>query len=145
MSAKTARKPKAGKSPKSVKSPDSPASAKSPDRLPGEPTLDQLVDRVIRVDHAGEYGAVRIYEGQLAVLGKRAPQPVIEHMLEHEKAHLATFDQLINERRVRPTALMPLSSRPRWRMTLCALAGSSQRLGSSERAFNSSSLRKASS
>ena len=124
MSAKTARKPKAGKSPKSVKSPDSPASAKSPDRLPGEPTLDQLVDRVIRVDHAGEYGAVRIYEGQLAVLGKRAPQPVIEHMLEHEKAHLATFDQLINERRVRPTALMPL-----WHVAGFALGAATAMIG----------------
>jgi ubiquinone biosynthesis monooxygenase Coq7 len=37
------------------------------DRLPGDPTKEQLIDRIIRVDHAGEYGAKRIYEGQLAV------------------------------------------------------------------------------
>ncbi|MFX7949476.1 demethoxyubiquinone hydroxylase family protein, partial [Acinetobacter baumannii] len=47
------------------------------DRLPGDLDARQLVDRVIRVDHAGEYGARRIYEGQLAVLGRHAQ---IEHM-----------------------------------------------------------------
>lgn len=112
MNAKKARTPKAPKPPK------------SPDRLPGEPTKDQLVERVIRVDHAGEYGAVRIYEGQLAVLGKRTPQPVIEHMLEQEKAHLATFDELINERRVRPTALMPL-----WHVAGFALGAATAMMG----------------
>ena len=80
----------------------------TPDRLPGDPTREQLVERVIRVDHAGEYGAVRIYEGQLAVLGKRKTAPLIEHMLEQEKQHLSTFNDLIAERRVRPTALLPI-------------------------------------
>jgi 3-demethoxyubiquinol 3-hydroxylase len=79
----------------------------TPDRLPGDPTQEQLVERVIRVDHAGEYGAVRIYEGQLAVLGKQKAAPLIEHMLEQEKQHLSTFNDLIAERRVRPTALLP--------------------------------------
>ena len=64
----------------------------TPDRLPGDPTQEQLVERVIRVDHAGEYGAVRIYEGQLAVLGKQKAAPLIEHMLEQEKQHLSTFN-----------------------------------------------------
>lgn len=81
---------------------------KSPDRLPGDPTPAQLVDQIIRVDHAGEYGAVRIYEGQLAVLGKEKSAPLIEHMLDQERHHLRTFDDLIAERRVRPTALLPL-------------------------------------
>ena len=39
-------------------------------RLPGDPTKEQLVERMVRVNHAGEYGAVRIYSGQLAVLGR---------------------------------------------------------------------------
>ncbi len=70
---------------------------------------------MIRVDHAGEYGAVRIYEGQLAVLGARkdAAETVaaIKRMAEQEQRHLKTFDNLINERRVRPTALEPV-----WRL-----------------------------
>lgn len=80
---------------------------KGPDRLPGDPTPEQLVERIIRVDQAGEYGAVRIYEGQLAVLGRGAKGPLIEHMLEQEKHHLDTFNNLVAERRVRPTALLP--------------------------------------
>jgi hypothetical protein len=39
-------------------------------RLPGDPTAREVLERTIRVDHAGEYGAKRIYEGQLAVLGR---------------------------------------------------------------------------
>ena len=63
---------------------------------------------MIRVDHAGEYGAVRIYAGQLAVLGKHASASSIRHMAEQEERHLKTFDRLVNERKVRPTALEPL-------------------------------------
>ncbi|MEK9722190.1 MAG: demethoxyubiquinone hydroxylase family protein [Rhodospirillaceae bacterium] len=96
----------------------------APDRLPGDPTKEQLVDQVIRVDHAGEYGAVRIYEGQLAVLGKRASGPVIREMLDQEKAHLETFDKLVAERRVRPTALMPL-----WHVAGFALGAATAMLG----------------
>jgi ubiquinone biosynthesis monooxygenase Coq7 len=70
---------------------------------------------MIRVDHAGEYGAVRIYEGQLAVLGARkdAAKTVaaIKRMAEQEQRHLKKFDDLINERRIRPTALEPV-----WRL-----------------------------
>jgi ubiquinone biosynthesis monooxygenase Coq7 len=71
---------------------------------------------MIRVDHAGEYGAVRIYEGQLAVLGKRGSAEAIRHMAEQEQRHLETFDRLVNERKVRPTALEPL-----WRVAGYAL------------------------
>jgi ubiquinone biosynthesis monooxygenase Coq7 len=78
------------------------------DRLPGDPTPRQIVERTIRVDHAGEYGAKRIYEGQLAVLGRSRWRPMLEHMKEQEQVHLDTFSRLIVERRVRPTALLPL-------------------------------------
>ena len=73
-------------------------------RLPGDLTPEQLIDRVIRVDQAGEYGARRIYEGQLAVLGNKPAADSIRRMAEQEQHHLETFDRLINERRVRPTA-----------------------------------------
>ena len=95
-----------------------------PDRLPGDPSKEEYVERMIRVDHAGEYGAVRIYEGQLAVLGKHPSAPVIRHMLNQEKAHLETFDELIGERRVRPTALMPL-----WHVAGFALGAATAALG----------------
>ncbi len=76
-------------------------------RLPGDPPPQEQVRRMIRVDHAGEYGARRIYAGQLAILGKAPAGPVIRHMAEQEERHLAAFQRLIVERRVRPTALLP--------------------------------------
>ena len=77
-------------------------------RLPGDPDDRQFLERVVRVDHAGEYGAKRIYAGQLAVLGKGPAGPTIRHMAEQEERHLAAFSDLLAERRVRPTALMPI-------------------------------------
>lgn len=66
---------------------------------------------MIRVDQAGEYGATRIYEGQLAVLGDRHPiAGEIRRMAAQEARHLQTFNRLIPERRVRPTLLHPLWS-----------------------------------
>lgn len=76
--------------------------------LPGDPPPRELVERMIRVDHAGEYGAVRIYAGQLAVLGRGTKAELLRGMQEQEQQHLATFARLIVERRVRPTALLPL-------------------------------------
>ena len=67
---------------------------------------------------------MRIYEGQLAILGKKPSGPIVQHMLEQEKAHLATFDKLINERRVRPTALMPL-----WHVAGFALGAATAMMG----------------
>ena len=81
---------------------------KIPGRLPGDPSKAEMIKRMIRVDQAGEYGAVRIYEGQLSVLGKSASAPALEHMAEQERRHLDAFNKLIPERRVRPTALLPL-------------------------------------
>lgn len=88
-------------------------------QAPGIP-LSRDQEAMIRVDHAGEYGAVRIYEGQLAVLGARkgSEQAVrdIREMAAQEEHHLKTFDRLVNERRVRPTALEPV-----WRVAGFAL------------------------
>ncbi|MBY0422960.1 MAG: demethoxyubiquinone hydroxylase family protein [Parvularculaceae bacterium] len=67
---------------------------------------------MLRVDHAGEYGAVQIYRGQRAVFGrlphKSATADVIAEMEAGEARHLETFDRLLAERRVRPTLLSPL-------------------------------------
>jgi 3-demethoxyubiquinol 3-hydroxylase len=66
---------------------------------------------MIRVDQAGEYGATRIYAGQLAVMGDRGPHsPDIRAMAEQEAAHLAKFDALVARRGTRPTALQPFWS-----------------------------------
>lgn len=65
---------------------------------------------MIRVDHAGEFGAVQIYKGQLAVLGRTASGDLIRHMAEQEQRHLARFDALVADRGVRPTLLSPLWS-----------------------------------
>jgi len=54
------------------------------DRLPGDPTREETIEQIIRVDHAGEYGAVRIYQGQLAVLGRSATAQVVREMAEKE-------------------------------------------------------------
>jgi 3-demethoxyubiquinol 3-hydroxylase len=83
-------------------------SAKAAPRLPGFEAIDKDVERMIRVDHAGEYGAVQIYRGQMAVLGHTATGAMIKHMYDQEQEHLQRFDQLIAEHGVRPTALAPV-------------------------------------
>ena len=93
-------------------------------RLPGDPTAREVVERTIRVDHAGEYGAKQIYEGQLAVLGRTKYGPLIEHMKAQEQVHLDTFSRLIGERRVRPTALLPF-----WHVAGFALGAATALLG----------------
>ena len=93
-------------------------------RLPGDPTARQMVERVIRVDHAGEYGAKRIYQGQLAVLGHGDKGPVLRHMQAQEQVHLDAFAELIARRRVRPTALLPL-----WHVAGFALGAVTAALG----------------
>lgn len=79
---------------------------------------------MIRVDHAGEYGAVRIYEGQLSVLKESEYRPLIEHMAEQERRHLDAFNALVPEHRVRPTALLPL-----WHIAGFALGAGTAMLG----------------
>ncbi len=78
-----------------------------PHALPGDRTARQDVARMVRVDHAGEYGAARIYAGQLAVLRNSDKADLIRHMQAQEHEHLSTFNGLIARRRVRPTALLP--------------------------------------
>jgi ubiquinone biosynthesis monooxygenase Coq7 len=83
-----------------------------------------MIERMIRVDQAGEYGAVRIYEGQLSVLGRSAAAPVLERMAEQERRHLDAFNAMIPERRVRPTALLPF-----WHVAGFALGAGTALLG----------------
>lgn len=81
--------------------------------------------RMLRVDQAGEYGAIRIYAGQLAVMGDRAPHSAeIRHMAQQEAEHRARFDALIAERGVRPTALQPL-----WNVAGFALGAATALIG----------------
>jgi ubiquinone biosynthesis monooxygenase Coq7 len=107
-------KPKARKQRPAAPGPDSTAAAD--------------VQSMIRVDHAGEFGAVRIYEGQLAVLkrhgGSRHSIETITHMAEQEQQHLKAFEALVNARRVRPTALEPV-----WRVAGFALGAATAALG----------------
>ena len=93
-------------------------------RLPGDLPRDKQIERMIRVDHAGEYGAVRIYEGQLAVLGRSPAARAIRAMAAKEKDHLDAFDKLVVERHVRPTALSPV-----WHLAGFALGAASALLG----------------
>ncbi len=94
------------------------------DRLPGDPSPEEMIERMIRVDQAGELGAVRIYEGQLAVLGKRPGAQVIREMAAKEAEHLAAFDRLMVERRIRPTLLSPL-----WHVAGYALGAATALMG----------------
>jgi ubiquinone biosynthesis monooxygenase Coq7 len=75
--------------------------------LPGDETQRARIARMVRVDHAGEYGAKRIYQGQIAVLGRGPKGNILRHMQAQEQHHLDTFSALIADRRVRPTALLP--------------------------------------
>ena len=74
---------------------------------PGDRRADTA--SMLRVDQAGEYGATRIYAGQLAVLRRNCPESrLIARMASQEERHLKRFNQLMAERRVRPTALQPV-------------------------------------
>ena len=95
-----------------------------PHRLPGDPIPAAEIARILRVDHAGEYGATRIYQGQLDVLGRGRAAGVIRQMAETEKRHLARFETLLRDRRVRPTLLHPL-----WSVAGYALGAATALLG----------------
>ena len=82
-------------------------------------------ERMIRVDQAGEFGATRIYAGQLAVLGDRGPHAAaIAGMAEQEAGHRAKFDALMARRGVRPTALQPF-----WQVAGFALGAATALIG----------------
>jgi ubiquinone biosynthesis monooxygenase Coq7 len=99
------------------------------DRNPGDPDARALIERTIRVDQAGEFGAVRIYEGQLAGLrltgrAKGEAARKIAAMAKAERAHNREFDRLLASRRVRPTALSPL-----WHVAGFALGAATALMG----------------
>lgn len=77
-------------------------------RLPGDLPRRRDQAAALRVDHAGEYGATRIYAGQIAVLKNHESAAEIKHMAEQEAVHLAEFNRILPEHGVRPTALLPL-------------------------------------
>ncbi len=98
-------------------------------RNPGDPGPRELVERIIRVDQAGELGAVRIYQGQLAALrwtGRTGgdAHAKIAAMARTERQHRERFDRLIAERRVRPTLLSPL-----WNVAGFALGAATALMG----------------
>ena len=74
--------------------------------------LKNKVDEFIRVDHAGERGAVKIYEGQLLALNTLVEdeklKEIIENMREHEKEHCEFFEKEIKKRGIEPTKFLPL-------------------------------------
>lgn len=82
------------------------------------------VSEIIRVDHAGELGADRIYAGQHAVLGNTKSGPTIKHMWEQEQEHRAEFENLIRKYRVRPTIMTPF-----WNVAGFALGAGTAMLG----------------
>ncbi len=105
----------------------SPPTDQKPPRTPrpGDLTKDQMIDRLLRVDHAGEYGAVRIYQGQLAVFGdKHRLSDTIKHMKAQEDVHLERFNDLVRTRGARPTLLTPF-----WHVAGYALGAGTALLG----------------
>lgn len=95
---------------------------------PGQGAMAARLAEILRVDHAGELGAVHIYRGQRAVLGQAPGHERVAGQLAemeaHEAEHLARFDRLLTERRVRPTAMAPV-----WRLAGFALGAGTALLG----------------
>lgn len=96
--------------------------------MPGQDVRERQIEEMIRVDHAGEYGAVQIYRGQRAVFsrseGKAHAARIIGEMEAGEQEHLRTFDRLIAERGVRPTIMAPI-----WRVAGFGLGAATALLG----------------
>ncbi len=93
-------------------------------RLPGDPDRAELIAQMVRVNQAGEYGAKRIYEGQLAILEGTDAEPIVQHMLNQELPHLERFSKELTARGIRPTALQPL-----WHVAGFALGAGTALLG----------------
>ena len=79
--------------------------------LPGELSHADQIKRLIRVNHAGEFGAAQIYRGQLSVLRGTEIEPTLQRMYQQELRKLASLEELINQRGVRPTILSPVWQR----------------------------------
>ena len=101
---------------------------RQPPARPGQGATEARLGEILRVDHAGELGAVHIYRGQRAVFeagrGRGAAADTLAEMEAHEQAHLDAFDKLLNQRRVRPTLLAPL-----WRAAGFALGAGTALMG----------------
>ena len=91
-------------------------SAKPIPPRPGTGSPAARLAEILRVDHAGELAAVQIYRGQKAVLGDAPAARHFAEMEAQEAVHLARFDLLLTERRVRPTVFAPV-----WRLAGFAL------------------------
>lgn len=96
--------------------------------MPGENVNARKLAEMLRVDHAGEYGAVQIYRGQRAVFS-RSPstahaERLIADMEAGEQEHLRTFDRMIAERGVRPTIMAPV-----WRLAGFGLGAATALMG----------------
>ena len=91
-------------------------------------TDKKILEEIIRVDHAGERGAIKIYEGQLLALKTikqdESLKNIIENMKEHEKEHYEYFEKLIQKRKIKKTYLLPL-----WDVMSVALGFGSALLG----------------
>lgn len=102
--------------------------ARPPLPRPGRGADKARMDEILRVDHAGEYAAVLIYRAQKAVFeGRKAHGDMVRdlsEMQDQEAVHLARFDRLLNERRVRPTVMTPL-----WRIAASALGAGTALMG----------------
>jgi ubiquinone biosynthesis monooxygenase Coq7 len=102
--------------------------SRTPPLRPGAGTLRQRLGEILRVDHAGELGAVHIYRGQQAVFGQAAGRgrvaATLAEMEAHEQVHLDRFDRLLTELNVRPTLMAPL-----WRAAGFALGAGTALLG----------------
>ena len=75
-------------------------------------TNKKKLEEFIRVDHAGERGAIKIYEGQILALNTlykdEELKKTVEEMKEHEKEHSDFFDKEIKKRKIKPTKFLPL-------------------------------------
>ena len=95
---------------------------------PGRGASRRRMAEILRVDHAGEYAAVQIYQAQAAVFaGRSGREGIAADMAEmqgQEAVHLARFDALLNERRVRPTVMTPV-----WRLAATALGAGTALMG----------------
>jgi len=103
------------------------APASTPFPRPVRGAARRRLEEMLRVDHAGELGAVHIYRGQRAVLKGGGPRDLdaqLEEMEAHEAAHLAAFDAILTERQIRPTVLAPL-----WRIAGFALGAGTALMG----------------
>lgn len=95
------------------------------DTISTRPPSQRALQSMVRVNQAGEYGATRIYAGQLAVLGDRHPAGrAIAHMAAQEERHRAAFDRMIVARGVRPTLFQPF-----WKAAGFALGAATAALG----------------